>query len=500
MILSIDIGSSSVRTLLYGAGGRFVEGSLAARQYRFQVLPGGRVEADPERLCGMVEDCIDQTLRWLAEGRAADRARGAGQGAGADDRIEAVAMATFWHSLVGVGRDGRPLTPVLTWADTRADAEVARMAGLVDAEAVRQRTGCALHPSYSPAKLSWLRRNTPDVYRATSWWATVGELCLARFLGTRVCSLSLASGTGLFDRTSMGWDTELLDVLGIEESQLSPLVDLGAPVGGLRDPWARRWPSLRDVPWLPALGDGACNSVGCGCGDAGRAAVMIGTTGALRVLQPVAPVSVPRGLWCYLLDRARLFLGGVLGDGGNLFEWMRDTLAIDLAPDALDVALLAARPAGHGLTVLPFLTGERSTGWSAARGAVLGMRVETRSIDILQAALEAVVYRFAAIRDRLEQSLPPVAGLVATGGALVRSRAWCQMLADVFDLPVIRALEPEATSRGAALLAGEALGLPVEEPRRAPEEQTFLPRPEATAAHQEARQEHERIYRLICGS
>ena len=93
---------------------------------------------------------------------------------------------------------------------------------------------------------------------------------------------------------------------------------------------AARWPKLRDTAWFPALGDGTCSSVGCGCAVPQRAALMIGTTGALRAVRAAGDSHVPTGLWCYRMDHAWEQIGGVLGDGGNLFEWMNGALNMGL--------------------------------------------------------------------------------------------------------------------------------------------------------------------------
>jgi gluconokinase len=117
-------------------------------------------------------------------------------------------------------------------------------------------------------------------------------------------------------------------------------------------------------------------------------------------------------------------------------------------------------PDGHGLTVLPFWGGERSPGWADdARGAILGLRLHTQPRDILRASLEAVALRFNAIYQLLRPSLAPDAQVVATGGALVNSPTWTQILADVLETPVVVSREREASSRGTALLAARVLGL-----------------------------------------
>jgi gluconokinase len=115
-------------------------------------------------------------------------------------------------------------------------------------------------------------------------------------------------------------------------------------------------------------------------------------------------------------------------------------------------------PDGHGLTVLPFWSGERATGWSAsAQGSIVGLTARTKPIDILRAAMEAVCYRFAPLAVALD-GIVPNTRIVAAGNALLSSRAWAQMIADVLGRPIELSAISEASSRGAALLALEAAG------------------------------------------
>jgi gluconokinase len=122
--------------------------------------------------------------------------------------------------------------------------------------------------------------------------------------------------------------------------------------------------------------------------------------------------------------------------------------------------LQAMEPDAHGLTMLPFLAGERSLGWVAgARAAVVGLSLATRPVDIVRAALETVAYRFAMIHERLRDACPGLRTVVGTGAALLASPAWTRIMADALGVAVTPSAEPEGSSRGAVLLASEALGL-----------------------------------------
>jgi gluconokinase len=403
------------------------------------------VEYDADVLVRRAGEALDGLMADLGERTAA---------------VAAVATTTFWHTLVGIDARGRARTPVYSWADTRSAAAVERLRSRLDEKAYHARTGCPVHTSYLPARLLWLRETDPPAFAASRRFGSLGEYLQLRLCGEPRASISMASGTGLFDLHRQRWDPEVLEVVGLTPDRLSPIVDLDAPFEGLAPEFAGRWPALARVPWLPALGDGACSNVGAGCFTADRAALMVGTSGAMRVCWPTdRPVTAPAGLWCYRVDRRRLLLGGSLSNGGSLYAWLTDALRVPPA-DALEAALAALPPDAHGLTLLPFLAGERSTGWVAsARAAIVGLSLATRPIDIVRAALETVAYRFARVHALLAEACPQATDVVATGGALLASPTWVQIMADVLGVPLRPSTEAEGSSRGAALLALEALGL-----------------------------------------
>jgi gluconokinase len=186
---------------------------------------------------------------------------------------------------------------------------------------------------------------------------------------------------------------------------------------------------------------------------------MIGTSGAMRLLyQGNPPNKLGPELWCYRADRKRVLVGGALSDGGGLHRWLRESLLQGADLQVIESALENLGPDEHGLTILPFWAGERSTGWSVnARGGILGLTLQTQPIEILRAAMEAVAYRFALIAKALEP-LAPGASIIVSGNALRSSPAWMQIIADVLGQPVNLSASREASTRGAALLALEAAG------------------------------------------
>jgi gluconokinase len=168
------------------------------------------------------------------------------------------------------------------------------------------------------------------------------------------------------------------------------------------------------------------------------------------------PENLSPALWSYRVDRERVVVGGALSDGGGLLQWLVQSLHVD--HDSLQQQLAALEPDAHGLTLLPFWSGERSTGWRAeASGGIFGLRQQTTNVEIIRAALEAIAYRFALIAHALDE-IAPNAEVIATGNALRSSPVWLQIIADVLGRPVMFGGAPEASIRGAALLALEAVG------------------------------------------
>lgn len=477
-LLTLDVGSSSARALLFDVDGRHVPGVEGRAPVPARPTPDGGVEIDPEELLRGVEGVID-----AAAAQAAPRG------------IGGVASCTFWHSLMGVDAAGVPVTPVYTWADMRGDARRA----LGDERAFHAKTGCLFHASYPPAKLHWIATTRPEIFRRAARWMSFGEFAFSRFFGRSVCTISMASAAGLLDVHARRWHAPILERLGVREEQLWPLGDVGSTLQGLLPAYAKRWPALKDVPWCPPVGDGACNSLGSGCSTSDRIAVMLGTSGALRTSWKADRVEIPWGLFCYRANAERFVLGGALSNGGNLIEWIRNSFR--LSADA--EREVAAMPAdGHGLDFLPYLAGERSPGWAPdARGMLLGLRLASRPIDILRAAMEAVAIQFGLLHDLLRKAVPEAKEVVASGGGFVNSPGWTQILADVLGRPVTLSAEPEASSRGAALLGMEALGwIRSLEALPAARGRAFEPDAARHAVYREAQLRHQKRYEQLVAS
>ncbi len=449
LVIALDAGTSSVRALACDGDGRDIRESEEQIRYALETTADGGATFGAAPLFDLTVRAIDGVVARL--------------GSRAED-VAAVGTTSFWHSQMGIDAVSEPTTPILYWADTRSADQASQLRQKLDATAVWQRTGCRLHSSYWPAKLCWLRHAEPGAVARTRRWLSFAEYTLGRLCATNAdaVTICMASGTGLLDVHSLGWDAEMLAASSITPAILSPLVDLGPP-GRLRSEFARRWPSLAGADWFPSLGDGACANVGSGAIGPASIALTVGTSAAMRVILPRPPGDpweIPPGLWAYRLDRERAVLGGALSNGGNLLRWIWNTTGT--GPDEAatwEAATLA--PDSTGLTILPFLSGERSPGWhDDATAVAAGLTLATRPKHLIRAGMEAVAYRLAAVYETLGPLCAGNHRIIVSGGAVLSMPSWLQIIADTLGQPLTAlASDDETTARGAALMAATEAGI-----------------------------------------
>jgi gluconokinase len=440
--LIIDVGSSSVRALLFDDRATIIAGALAQQPQHINTQPLGAATLDISELQHKVEQCIDQIMQHPA-------ARG----------IRVVGMATLVGNLLGLDETGSPITPVYTYADMRAREVIPGLQPALDLEALHQRTGCRLHSAYHPARLAWLRGAEPDLFARVAQWTDISTYLYQRWFGEATCSYSVASWSGLLNRSTLEWYGRVLETIGVSAARLPRLADYNEYRQGLSAEFAARWPALADVPFCLAVGDGAAANIGSGCVTAEQVALTVGTTAALRVVSDDILPRVPEGLWGYRVDAMHHLMGGATSEGGNIFEWARRTLKLG-SPEEVEQELMQRAPDSHGLTFLPLLAGERSPGWSDnANGVMYGLRLSTTPLEMMQAAMEGVALRLALVFEQLQPLTSERSVIIGGGGALKASMLWANIIANALNRPLHIIQDAEVTARGVAILAFCAVGL-----------------------------------------
>lgn len=470
LALAIDVGTSSTRVVAFDARARGLSRARARATHALTTDAAGAATLDPDQIVDGVAECIDAVLRRLGK-RAAD--------------VAVVGTSAFWHGLLGIDARGRPTTPLFTWADMRARDAARALAAELDQDAFHARTGCYLHATYPAAKLRWLRDSDPALFRRTVRWLSLAEYLALRFSGEPRVAHGIASATGLYDHEARAWDPLTLAAVGVGTDALSPISD--APISGLRPAFAARWPVLARVPWIPGIGDGALANVGSGCATADRAAISLGTSGAVRACYRADRAPAPDGLWEYRLDERYVVVGGAVNNGWNAIQWTARMWGADPPSDH-----------DHGLTVLPLFTGERTPWWDdTASGTIAGLRLATGPAQIAGALVEAVLLRLAAATEALIDARPDVERLIASGGTFAWRPELAQIVADAVGRPVALAADAEASARGAAIVALERIGA-LRSIEQAPQiARTFRPRAKLRARYQATLARQARLYAAL---
>ncbi len=498
-VLVLDVGTSSVRAALYDETAKRLDETFVKNERTLKFTEDGGAEIDAEEALSQINEAIEEVLEKAGENAA---------------NIEFVTASCFWHSLVGIDQNGKAITPLFGWADTRSADYVKVLRENFDENATHNRTGARFHPSYWTAKLLWLKNEQPEVFAKVDKWLSLSDFLAWRFFGEAATSVSMASGTGIFDIRKCDWDEELIEFLGIKREQLPRIADDAEFF--IWDAETRRrgdteivdplWQLsekvksfLSQTKWFLAIGDGAANNVGANCLTKDKAALMVGTSGAMRVVyEGEPPTEISAGLWCYRLDRQRVIIGGALSDGGGLYQWLKNVLKLKGTDDEIENRIAQNAPDSHGLTFLPFLAGERSTNWNAdSKGAILGLHSSTSSLEITQAALESVAYRFVAIFEELNKNCP-LEKIMASGGALRESPMWTQIICDALNKKMFLPAEREASSRGAVLFALEKAGK-IKSLSEFPnnEGQSFTPNAEKHEIYKQAKLRQESFYKKL---
>jgi len=440
VVLGVDVGTTSVKATAFDArGGEHGRGSA---RYPLREPARGHAVQDPAAV-------IDATLAAIHDAAAEARAARA--------EVCAISLSTAMHSLVALDARDRPLTPLITWADTRAHEQAERLKQ--EHPELHARTGTPLHPMAPLPKLVWLREHEPEVCAAARRWVGVKELLLRGLTGEWALDHSVASGTGLMASRTLDWDDEALALAGVRPGQLAALVPAKATFA-LAATTATGLPA--GVPVISGAGDGPLANLGVGAVRPGVAACSIGTSGALRVMVGEPAIDPAGRVFCYALTPGRWAVGGAINNGGVVLQWAGEALAPDLGEHAEErlLALAAQVPPGSdGLVMLPYLLSERAPHWSALpRGAYVGLTRAHHRGHLIRAAVEGVCQQLGLVLASVRDAGFAVHEVRATGG-FARSALWRQILTDVLGMPVGFPAGHEGSGFGAALLGMEALGL-----------------------------------------
>ncbi len=440
-LITVDIGTTSMRAILYGEGGRALH--VHQRENAPDYFSDGRVEQAPQAWAGILAESLQA---------------GAGAAAAAGVEVACVAVTAQRSSVIPVDAHGVPLHPAIMWQDRRT-AEIAAAMESCN-PLVYGKTGLKISPVFSALKMTWLRRERPDLWRRTHKMIGIQDWVLYLLSGRFVTDHSFGSRTNLFDLERRCWDADLLRLFEVDADMLCELVAPGAIVGGLTPTMAAASGLPVGLPVVSAGGDQQCAALGLGLFSGRRAVANTGTGSYLigHAERPVFDEEMRLACNVSAVPGAYIVEAAVL-TSGTIYRWFQEVFGDGRESFAtLDAEAAGVPPGANGVLLLPHFKGSGAPYWDAqARGAFYNLNLNTSRGELARAILEGIAVEMKGSLELVERLCGQVETLSVSGG-MTRSHLFNQIQSDVFDRPVQRFASNEATSLGAWIAGAVAVG------------------------------------------
>jgi gluconokinase len=414
----------------------------------------------------------------------------------------AIALSSAMHSILAVDKKGEPLTNAILWSDTRSSriAEDLRASAL--GEKIYLATGTPLHSMSPLCKIRWLREAQKDLFAKAHKFLSIKEFIWFQLFGEYVIDHSLASATGLFNVHQLRWEETALQFAGISPEQLSLPLPVTYAKADLQPTLAKAMALPEQTRFIIGASDGTLANLGSLCLRSSEAAITIGTSAAVRVTSSKPVQDAERMIFNYLLDENTFVCGGAINNGGNVFQWLLESLFAQHRDvtnyEALFAAISTVVPGSDGLLFLPYLHGERAPIWDeGSSGAFIGLQSSHGLPHLARAAAEGVCFALNHILSYLEEVCGDVEQVLVSGG-LVHSAVMMQLLADVTGKKVVVQQDGDASAVGAVYLAQKALGIITDyESIPAPKADVFLPQPQDMQRYRQLFSLYKNLYPVL---
>lgn len=436
VILGLDVGTTAAKASLFSIDGTVRE-TVSAEYPLLNPEPGWHVQ-DPDTIA----EGVLSVLRGVV-GRVDA------------SRILGISISTAMHGLIGLDADLRPVTELLTWADSRSRLQADKLNEHATGPRMHYTSGTPTHPMSPLVKLRWFKETHPDILTGTPHWVGLKDWILVVLTGQVATELSSASSTGMLDMEDRSWNPEAFDITGLRPDQLPPIHDTTDTLP-LSAAAAATTGLTAGLPVVLGAGDGPLGNLGTGAMVPGKAGLSIGTSGAVRMV--VRTPAVVSGLFCYALTSDVWVAGGAVSNGGLVQRWLTETYAPGLNDAEACRRAERIMPGSEGLVMVPYLVAERASLWdSEIRGAFLHVRRAHTPDHFIRAGIEGVAFQLWTILRRLRM-ISRVEEVRATGGVF-RSQVWRDIVAGVLNRPLTVTAGAEGSGLGAAILGAKALGV-----------------------------------------
>lgn len=443
-VIGVDIGTSGTKAIALSDEGEQLYSSTVAYS-PVDGLDSGWHELDPLILLNAVISTTSDVIQHC-------------------DKMElaGIGFSTAMHGLMCIGKDEKPLTNIITWADQRSIEQAERLLTAGHATDFHRISGTPVHAMSPLCKILWLKENDAQTFESTSVFVGVKEFILHSITGEFLIDESLASATGLFDIHQQKWSDTILSYTGISETSL-PKVE---PIDKSLNILPSMLPKLglkKTVPIIIGSSDGCLANIGSNCIDEGSLAITIGTSGAARTIIKKENFRYNPFTFAYLLNDEQIVVGGPVNNGGILLKWYAEAFLNKTISTATDFEwfideAMKSEPGCDGLIFLPYLYGERAPVWDAkARGAFIGIHSGHKQEDFMRAIIEGICYPLKQVVSSLEQGGATITKVCASGG-FTRSPEWVQTLSNILNKTIIVQQEVDASALGAAIVTLKKIG------------------------------------------
>jgi gluconokinase len=441
-IIGIDIGTGSTKAVSIDLNGNILNVSQCSYP-TIQTEPGYS-EQDPERIWLAFKDCLRDTTRQIGYAPTA------------------LSLSSAMHSIIPVNDFGTALSNMITWADARSEAIAETIRASPEGENIYKISGTPLHAMAPLSKMLWIKQHKPMLFNETFKFISIKEFIWFKLFSKFEVDYSIASATGMFDIINLCWSVSIINTVGLDAGKLSEPVNTSFLRSDINEEVAHEMNIPKNTNVIIGASDGCCANLGSAVVDATKAALTIGTSGAVRVTSNKPVYNFQAMTFNYLLDEKTFICGGPVNNGGLAIDWAIQKFLNNPAAsaDAYNIffSIIEQQPfAAEKLLFLPYLTGERAPYWdTAASAAFIGLRPQHTTADFLRAVLEGVCFALNQVLLIVEESLGQIEQLHVSGG-FIHSPVWLQVLADLTGKRLVLVQSEDASAIGAAILASRAL-------------------------------------------
>ncbi len=439
LYIGIDLGTSAVKLQLVNEKGEILK--TVTKEYPLRFPKPGWSEQDPADWWRAVQHGILQLTEH------ADKSLIRGIGCGGQ-----------MHGLVALDENDAVIRPAILWNDGRTGEEVEYLNTVIGKERLSAMTANIAFAGFTAPKLLWMKKKEPENFARIKKIMLPKDYINYRLTGVHATDCSDASGTLLFDVERRRWSEKMLELCSLRREQVARVFESSEPVGTLLPGVAEELGLKEDVLVAAGAGDNAAAAVGTGTVGQGRCNISLGTSGTFFLSGERYTPSSNHALHAFChADGGWHFLGCELSAASCVSWWSALSGAGD--PAAAQADIREETLGRNSVFFLPYLMGERTPHNDAfARGAFVGMRMDSTREDMTQAVLEGVAF---GLRDALE--IARAAGIevrtagLSGGGA--KSPLWRKILANILDLELALPETEQGPGLGGAMLAAVACGV-----------------------------------------